>query len=61
MAKELAKAMDLPGVAGSDAHRTDQMWSVCTEVQASSDIDEILSSIKKGLVRVAPAKKSIHF
>ena len=61
MAETLAKAMGLPGVAGSDAHRAHELWTAYTEVQASSDIDEILKAIKKGLVRVASTGKSIHF
>jgi predicted metal-dependent phosphoesterase TrpH len=61
MAENLAKTMNLPGVAGSDAHRENEMWTVYTEIQASSDINEILKAIKKGLVRVAYARKSIHF
>jgi predicted metal-dependent phosphoesterase TrpH len=61
MAENLAKTMDLPGVAGSDAHRADELWTVYTEVQASSDTDEILKAVKKGYVRVAYARKSIHF
>lgn len=61
MAESLAKTMNLPGVAGSDAHRTNEMWTVYTEIQASSDTYEILKAIKKGLVRVAYARKSIHF
>jgi len=61
MAENLAKAMGLPGVAGSDAHRADELWTVYTEVQASSDIDEVLKAINKGLVKAAYARKSIHF
>jgi len=61
MAQKLAKVMNLPGVAGSDAHRANELWSVYTEVQASLDIDEILKAIKKGLVKVASTRKSIHF
>jgi predicted metal-dependent phosphoesterase TrpH len=61
MAENLAKTMDLPGVAGSDAHRADELWTVYTEVPASSDTDEILKAVKKGYVRVAYARKSIHF
>jgi len=61
MAENLAKTMCLPGVAGSDAHNVDELWTAYTEVQASSDIDEILKAIKKGLVRVASTGKSIHF
>lgn len=60
-AEQLAKIMGLPGVAGSDAHRIDELWSVYTEVQASSNIDYILKAIKKGLVRVASTGRSIHF
>jgi len=60
-AQKLAKTMNLPGVAGSDAHRANEMWTVYTEVQASLDIDEILKAIKKGLVKVASTRKSIHF
>jgi len=61
LAENLAKVMGLPGVAGSDAHEINQLWTAYTEVQASSDIDEILKAIKKGLVRVASTRKSIHF
>ena len=61
MAQKLAKTMSLPGVAGSDAHRVDEMWAVYTEVQASSNTEEILTAIKKGLVKVGYARKSIHF
>ena len=61
MAENLAKTMGLPGVAGSDAHQVNELWTAYTEVQASSDVDKILNAIKKGLVRVASAEKSIHF
>jgi hypothetical protein len=61
MAENLAREMGLPGVAGSDAHNVNELWSVYTEVQASSDVDEVLKAIKRGLVRVFPTRKSIHF
>jgi len=61
MAQKLAKTMGLPGVAGSDAHRANELWSVYTEVQASSNTEEILKALKKGLVKVASTGKSIHF
>ena len=60
-AKELAKEIGLPGTAGSDAHQTAELFSVCTQVQASLDIDEILKAIKSGLVSVQSARGSIHF
>lgn len=62
MAETLAKEMNVSGVAGSDAHYTNEMWSVFTEIKAPLDIDEILRAIKKGAVRAAYVpKKSIHF
>ncbi len=61
LAENLSKTMGLPGLAGSDAHQINELWAVYTEVQASSDIDEILKAIKKGLVRIASTGKSIHF
>ncbi|NWF86361.1 PHP domain-containing protein [Candidatus Bathyarchaeota archaeon] len=61
LAQNLAKEMNLPGIAGSDAHQIDELWSAYTEIQASSNIDEILKAIKKGFVRVTSAGKSIHF
>jgi predicted metal-dependent phosphoesterase TrpH len=61
LAENLAKEMNLPGVAGSDAHQVGELWTVYTEVQATSDVDEILKAIKDGLVRVDTTEKSIHF
>jgi predicted metal-dependent phosphoesterase TrpH len=61
LAENLAKEMNLPGVAGSDAHQVGELWTVYTEVQATSDVDEILKAIKDGLVRVGTTEKSIHF
>jgi len=58
MAEKLARTMNLPGVAGSDAHTPDQLWTVYTEVQASQDVDDILNAVKKGLVRAASTEKS---
>jgi predicted metal-dependent phosphoesterase TrpH len=61
MAENLAKEMSLPGVAGSDAHQANELWTVYSEIQASSDVNEVFEAIKKGLVRVALTEKSIHF
>jgi predicted metal-dependent phosphoesterase TrpH len=60
-AENLARELGLPGVAGSDAHAVSELWTVYTEIQASSDIDEILEAIKRGLVRASSIGKSIHF
>lgn len=61
LAQNLAKQLGLPGVAGTDAHNIDEMWTVYNEVQASMDIDEILKAIKRGLIRVFSTRKSISF
>ncbi len=51
LARELAKARNLPGVAGTDAHSSEELWKVFTQVEAQPDIDSVLDSIKKGLVK----------
>jgi hypothetical protein len=60
-AEELAKTLDLAGVAGSDAHFPTDPWNVYTEIQASLNIDDILEAIKKGLVKTSHTERSIHF
>ncbi|MEM2911394.1 MAG: PHP domain-containing protein [Candidatus Bathyarchaeia archaeon] len=57
LAEELAKKMGLPGVAGSDAHKLEELWSVYTEIKASTDLDEVLKAIKTGLVRIGRTEK----
>jgi predicted metal-dependent phosphoesterase TrpH len=61
LAEELAMEMGLSGVAGSDAHNVEDLWSVYTEIEASLDVEEILNAIRKGLVKASSARKSIHF
>lgn len=62
MAEKLAKSMKLPGVAGSDAHTVDELWTVYTEVHASTQsVDDVLEAIKRGSVKVGLTGKSIHF
>jgi hypothetical protein len=61
LAKELAKSMKLPGVAGSDAHNPLEVLNVYTKIQASLSIDEILMAIEKGWVTAHFAARSIHF
>ncbi|MGQ9624755.1 MAG: CehA/McbA family metallohydrolase [Candidatus Bathycorpusculaceae bacterium] len=60
-AENLARELELPGVAGSDAHAVSELWTAYTEIQASLDINEILEAIKMGLVRASSIGKSIHF
>lgn len=47
-ASELAKIRGLAPVGGSDCHHVDEMWAVCTEIDAEPSIDEILNAIKMG-------------
>ncbi|MEM3577941.1 MAG: PHP domain-containing protein [Candidatus Bathyarchaeia archaeon] len=62
LAENLAKTMGLPGVAGSDAHSVEELWTAYTEVQATLDVDEILKAIKSGHVRASSSTgRSIHF
>jgi len=51
MAEGLAKRRNLPEVAGSDAHELSQMWAAYTEVEAESNVHEILKAIKGGQVK----------
>jgi len=60
-AQALARLMNLPGVAGTDAHQQEDLGKVYTEVQAGLDVEEILKAIKKGLVKAYATKGSIHF
>jgi hypothetical protein len=55
MAQKLAKTKNLPGVAGTDAHNVDEMWTVFTEVEAQPDIESVLRAIQKGFVKAINA------
>jgi predicted metal-dependent phosphoesterase TrpH len=59
-ARELAKSMGLPGTAGSDAHQLSELFSVCSKVDASLDVDAVLRAIKKGSVSAQASRGSIH-
>lgn len=61
MAEELARERSLPSVAGSDAHRPQQMWRAYTEVDNELDVDDVLSAIKSGLVKVKAASARLQF
>jgi predicted metal-dependent phosphoesterase TrpH len=53
MASALAKVKKLPGVAGSDAHKIQDLWTAYTEVDAQLSVEDVLKAIKKGLIKVA--------
>jgi len=49
-AKQMAKEINLPGTAGSDAHQTSELFNVYNQIQADLNIDSILHAIKKGQI-----------
>jgi len=51
LAEKLAKARSLPGVAGSDAHKPEEMWTAYTEVDAQPDVNSVLNAVKNGRVK----------
>jgi predicted metal-dependent phosphoesterase TrpH len=59
-AKELAKSMDLPGTAGSDAHQLSELFGVYSKIDASLNVDAVLKAIKKGDISTKAARGSIH-
>jgi histidinol phosphatase-like PHP family hydrolase len=61
MAENLAKEMSLPGVAGSDAHQVNELWTAYTEVEAFLDVNGILEAVKNGLVKAALNRKPTSF
>ena len=58
LAEKLAKELNLPGVAGTDAHRPNQLFQVYTEVNINmdADVDSVLKTIKNGEVRIGSLK-----
>jgi predicted metal-dependent phosphoesterase TrpH len=60
LAEKLARVRNLPGVAGSDAHRPEQMCTVYTEVDAEPDIGSVLKAIKNGRVKVVQTKHYLN-
>ena len=56
LAEKLAREMNLPGVAGSDAHRHDELLRVYTEIEAEHDLSSILKGLRRGLVKVKALK-----
>jgi predicted metal-dependent phosphoesterase TrpH len=60
-ARDLAKQLVLPGVAGSDSHKPSELFSVYNEVKAELNVEEILKAIKKGQLSTFQTEKSIRF
>jgi predicted metal-dependent phosphoesterase TrpH len=59
-ALDTAKKIGLPQVSGSDSHQPSDLFSVCTQVQATLNADEILDAIRKGNVSALPPGKTVH-
>jgi hypothetical protein len=57
MAEKLARAKNLPGVAGSDAHDPQEMWAAYTEVKAELSVESVLKAIRKGLTKAKAVKQ----
>ncbi|MDR0374032.1 MAG: PHP domain-containing protein [Nitrososphaerota archaeon] len=60
-AKEFAKALGLPGTGGSDAHQSSELFSICTQIETSLNLDSVLAAIKKGAVSARLAKSILIF
>ena len=58
---DLAKLMHLPGVGGSDAHSSSELFSAHTSIKAGLNLEEIIAALKKGLVTAHSSAGSIHF
>jgi predicted metal-dependent phosphoesterase TrpH len=56
LAEQLAKARGLPGVAGSDAHKPDELWTAFTEVDSEPDVTAALRAIRNGHVKAVSAR-----
>lgn len=51
-AKLLAQSRNLPGIAGSDAHRIEDIGRVSNNIQASNEVGDITKAIKEGKVEI---------
>jgi len=60
LAEKLARARSLPGVAGSDAHNQDQLWTAYTEVDAQPDVNSVLNAIKNGRVKAVSIRHYLN-
>jgi len=56
MAERLARERNLPGVAGSDAHRPQSLWTAYTEAEAEPNVESVLDAIRRGVVKVASVR-----
>lgn len=57
LARKLAMARKLPGVAGTDAHNPREMWIAFTEVEAQMTVESVLNAIRKGFVKAIATRE----
>lgn len=55
-AESLARKINLPCVAGSDAHSLQELWLAYTRIEAKQEVDDILKAIKHGRVKTVSTK-----
>jgi hypothetical protein len=55
-AENLAKKINLPCVAGSDAHSPPELWLAYTRIEAKQEVDDILKALKNGRVKAVSTK-----
>jgi len=60
LAQKLARARNLPGVAGSDAHKPEQLWTAYTEVDAEPEVGSVLSAVKNGRVKAVSTRHCLN-
>jgi len=60
LAQKLAKSRNLSGVAGSDAHKPEEMWTAYTEVDAEPDVVSVLSAVKNGRVKAVSSRHYLN-
>jgi len=60
LAEELAKARNLPGVAGSDAHKPEETWTAYTEIDSQLDVSSVLNAIKNGRVKAVSTRHYLN-
>lgn len=58
LARKAAEARRLPGIAGTDAHRLEELWTTFTEVDVYPDLESILDAFRKRSVESFTVRRS---
>ncbi len=51
-AKLLAQSRNLPGIAGSDAHRIEDIGRVSNNIQSSNNVEDVIEALKEGKIEI---------